>query len=149
VATGIARAAVDALKELAGSKIPRGHTGLLRDQAQIQEWVGRAEALIRSGQAFRTAAVGDLWETVNTGRAPDLDLVARSRLAAAYAADGAMQATDLAFRAGGTTSVVRAQTIARCWRDIHVVGQHLNLLPDHYILAGRVFLGLDPGPKLA
>src|SRR5258707_10822933 len=37
VATGIARAAIDALTDLAGAKVPRGRQGLLRDQHHIQE----------------------------------------------------------------------------------------------------------------
>src|SRR5947208_3220030 len=46
VATGIARAAIDALTELAGAKVPRGRTGLLRDQLHIQDAVARAEGIL-------------------------------------------------------------------------------------------------------
>jgi hypothetical protein len=60
-----------------------------------------------------------------------------------------MQAADLMFRTGSTTSIEASHPIARCWRDIHAVGQHVNLMPEFYTLGGRVFLGLDPGPRLA
>ncbi len=45
VLTGIARAGIDALIELAGGKVPRGRasSALLCDSAQVQEAVGRAE----------------------------------------------------------------------------------------------------------
>ena len=49
VATGIARAGIDALGELAGSKTPRGRTGLLRDQPNVQHWIARAEAILEVG----------------------------------------------------------------------------------------------------
>jgi hypothetical protein len=53
------------------------------------------------------------------------------------------------YRAGGTTSIERDRRLARCWRDLHVIGQHANVMPEFYPLSGRVFLGLDPGPKLS
>ena len=43
-ALGNARAAVDALIELAGGKRPRGDTRLLRDTPMVQSQVGQAEA---------------------------------------------------------------------------------------------------------
>ena len=52
------------------------------------------------------------------------------------------------YRAGGTTSNVRTQQLARCWRDIHVVGQAASVVPEWYPLAGRAYLGLEPGPRL-
>jgi alkylation response protein AidB-like acyl-CoA dehydrogenase len=149
VATGIARAAIDALTELAGSKVPRHQPGLLRKQAQVQEWVGRAEALLGSAQAYRDAVTREIWDTVTAGRPVSTEQLARCRLAACTAADNAMQATDLMFRAGGTTSIASSHRIARCWRDVHVVGQNLALLPEYYLLGGRYFLGLDPGEKLS
>ncbi len=149
VATGIARAGLDALAELAGSKVPYTTTGLLREQAQVQDWVGRAEALLGAARAFRAAAVSEVWAAVAAGRPVTLEQEARCRLAACHAADSALAAMDLMYRAGGTTGIQQDHRLARCWRDLHVVGQTFQLLPDYYVLGGRVFLGLDPGPKLS
>jgi alkylation response protein AidB-like acyl-CoA dehydrogenase len=149
VATGVARAGIDALKELAGAKSPRMTAGLLREQAQVQEWVGRAEALLGAAQAYRAAVSRGVWETVAAGGTATLDQQVRCRLAACHAVDSAMQAMDLMYRAGGTTSIERDHPVARCWRDVHVVGQTFQVLPEYYMLSGRALLGLDPGPKLA
>ena len=67
IATGIARAAIDALAELAGSKTPRGQRagGKLREQPQVQEWVARAEAHLEGGRAYRAMMVNDVWRTVD------------------------------------------------------------------------------------
>lgn len=148
VATGIARAGIDTLTELAGSKVPRGRTGLLRENAQVQESVARAEAVLGAAQLFRAAATRDIWETVASGRETTLRQRALCRLAASFAVDSARQAMDLMYRAGGTTSSKRTHQLARCWRDLHVVGQAGSIAPDWYPLVGRAFLGLDPGPRL-
>jgi indole-3-acetate monooxygenase len=149
IATGIARAGINALTELAGAKIPRGRLGgLLRDKEQIQDWVARAEALLGAAQVFRASAVRDVWDTVDAGKETTLQQRARVRIAAAYAADSARDAMDLMYRAGGTTSSQRTSQLARCWRDLQVVGQAAAIMPDWYALGGRAFLGLDPGPRL-
>jgi alkylation response protein AidB-like acyl-CoA dehydrogenase len=149
VATGIARAAIDALAEFAGSKTPYTQAGLLRDQVQVQEWVGRAEVLLGSARAYREAVVSEMWGTVADGHPVTLEQMARCRMAGSHAADCAMQATDLMYRAGGTTSIQWGQRLERCWRDVHVVGQNFNLLPEYYVLGGKALLGLPPGPKLS
>ena len=149
VATGIARAAIDALTELAGAKVPRGRTGLLRDQLHIQDAVARAEGILGAAQAYRRSVLSDIWATCAAGEQSTLEQRARCRLAASFAVDRARQAMDLMYRAGGTTSIERGQRLARCWRDVHVVGQTFQVLPEYYMVGGRVFLGLDPGPRLA
>jgi indole-3-acetate monooxygenase len=148
IATGIARAGLDALADLAGAKAPRQSPGLLRDQSQVQEWMGRAEALLGAAQAYRAAVSREIWDTVAAGRTATMEQQARCRLAACDAVDSAMQAIDLMYRAGGTTAIERNHRLGRCWRDVHVVGQTFQVLPEYYMVAGRVFLGLDPGPKL-
>jgi alkylation response protein AidB-like acyl-CoA dehydrogenase len=130
VATGIARAGVDVLTDLAGAKVPRGRSGLLREREQVQEAVARAEALLGAAQAFRASAIGDLWDTVAAGQESTLQQRARCRLAATFAVDSARQAMDLMYRAGGTTSNQRTHHLARCWRDIHVVGQAASIMPE-------------------
>jgi len=148
VATGIARTAIDALVGLASSKVPMRVASLLRDQSWVQDAAGRAEALLGAGRAYRAAVTDDVWNTVVAGGKVSNEQLARCRLGAIVAVDNAMQAADLMYRAGGTTSIERDHLLARCWRDIHAVGQNTTVLPEHYQNAGRVFLGLDPGARI-
>ncbi len=149
IATGIARAGIDALVELAGGKVPRGRVGvLLRDQPHIQDMVARAEAHLGGGRAYRDAVVREVWATAASGQAPGLDMCGRCRLAGSFAADSARAAMDLMFRAGGTTSTQRTQRLAHCWRDLQVVGQAAAVNPDWYPVVGRQILGLEPGSRL-
>jgi alkylation response protein AidB-like acyl-CoA dehydrogenase len=104
--------------------------------------------VLAAAQAYRTAVTREIWQTVEAGQQPTLEQQARCRLAATHAVDSALQAIDLMYRAGGTTSNQRTHQLARCWRDIHVVGQSAGVMPEWYALAGRALLGLDSGPRL-
>jgi alkylation response protein AidB-like acyl-CoA dehydrogenase len=148
VITGIARAGIDALIELAGEKTPRGRTGRLCENPQVQDAVGRADAILNAGRVYRSATIADLWNTVAAGEKTTVEQRARCRLAAAYAADSARGAMDLMYRHGGSTSFERESRLAECWRDLHVVGQTVTLAPEWYPIGGRVYLGMDPGPRL-
>jgi len=148
VITGIARAGIEALIELAGGKTPRGRTGLLCDNPQVQDAVGRADAILNAGRAYRTAMITELWNTMAAGRQTTLEQRARCRLASTYAAESARQAMDLVYRHGGSTSFKRESRLAECWRDLHTVGQTVTLAPEWYPIGGRVYLGIDPGPRL-
>ena len=148
VITGIARAGIDALIQLAGEKTPRGRTGLLCEHPQVQDAVGRADAMLNAGRAYRSAMIAELWHTVAAGKETTLEQRARCRLAAVYAADNARAAMDLMYRHGGSTSFQRDSRLAECWRDLHVVGQTVTIAPEWYPLGGRVYLGMDPGPRL-
>ncbi|HJU18503.1 MAG TPA: acyl-CoA dehydrogenase family protein [Stellaceae bacterium] len=148
VITGIARAGIDALIRLAGEKTPRGRTGILGENPQVQDAVGRADALLNAGRAYRSAMIAELWNTVAAGRETTLEQRARCRLAAVYAADNARAAMDLMYRHGGSTSFQRDSRLAECWRDLHVVGQTVTIAPEWYPIGGRVYLGMDPGPRL-
>ncbi len=148
VITGIARAGIEALIALAVEKTPRGRSGMLCDNPQVQDAVGRADAILNAGRVHRGATIAELWNTIAAGRETTLEQRARCRLAASYAADSARQAMDLVYRCGGSTSFKRDSRLAECWRDLHVVGQTVTVAPEWYPIGGRVLLGMDPGSRL-
>ncbi len=148
VITGIARAGINALIELAGEKTPRGRTARLCESPQVQDAVGRADTMLHAGRAYRSATITEVWNTVAAGEETTLDQRARCRLAAVYASESARQAMDLMYQHGGSTSYRCESRLAECWRDLHVVGQAVTLAPEWYPMGGRVFLKMDPGPRL-
>ena len=149
VITGLARAGIDALIELAGGKQPRGRpVGLLCDNPQVQDAVGRADAILNAGRAYRSTMIAELWSTIAAGRETTLEQRARCRLSSTYAGDSAREAMDLVYRHGGSTSFQRESRLAECWRDLHTVGQTVTIAPEWYPIGGRVYLGIDPGSRL-
>jgi indole-3-acetate monooxygenase len=148
VITGIARAGIDALIALAVEKTPRGRSFMLCDNPQVQDAVGRADAVLNAGRVYRSAMIAEIWNTIASGQESTLEQRARCRLASTNAADAAREAMDTMYRWGGSTSFKRESRLAECWRDLHVVGQTVTVGPEWYPIAGRALLGMETGPRL-
>ena len=144
VPLGVARAAIDALTELAESKRPMDSRQLLKDKPAVQIAVGRAEAILRAARAFVFEAVEAMWDAAETS-APSLQQRALVRLGITHVAWSAKQVTDMMFEAGGGTSLYEDGRLARCSRDAQAVAQHIALTSSNYEFAGRVLLGMDSG----
>jgi alkylation response protein AidB-like acyl-CoA dehydrogenase len=143
---GIARSAIEALVTLAAGKTPMGSPKVLRERALVQADLARAEALVRAGRAFLFNEVDAMWREVLAGRTITVRRRALVRLAASEAGRYAIQAVNLVYAAGGSTSIREDNRIERCWRDAHAAVQHFSV-SEHANLepVGRVLLGLEPG----
>lgn len=142
-ALGIARRAVDELVALAGDKVPAHSRKRLAESPLAQVDVARAEAALASARAFLADEVGRAWDDVVGGAPLDGARRARIRLACSHAVAGAVTATDLAYHAGGGSSVFAASPLQRCFRDVHTASQHVMVGPRTYETVGRLALGLD------
>jgi indole-3-acetate monooxygenase len=142
VALGTARSCLATFMELATTKTPRAMEALLRDQGMVQNEVGHAEALLRSGRAFLTEAVGQLWSALTTTGAITLEHRATLRLATTHGIRLAVQTVDKIYNLSGATAVYESNPIQRYFQDVHVMSQHLQARLSHYELVGRHWLGL-------
>jgi len=144
VALGIARAAIEALTDLASAKTPTGSQSVLRDKPLAQADVARAEALVRSGRAYLFDELGTVWQQMLDGQPVASRSRTLVRLAAYQATQHAIQAVDLMFALGGGSALFEGNRLERCFRDVHAAGQHgavatmSNLEP-----IGRVLLGVE------
>jgi alkylation response protein AidB-like acyl-CoA dehydrogenase len=148
VALGLARAAIDALVDLAGGKTPQGSSRSLAERPAAQADVSRAEALLRSSRAFYYEAIAAAWERARAeGRIEDAhrrDI----RLATTHATRSCADAVDLMYHLAGGTSVFRSSPLQRVFRDVHVATQHMMVSPSTLELTGRLLLGLETDTAL-
>ncbi len=142
VAIGIARGAADAFLELATAKQPLGSKRTIAHRELVQLGVAKTEATIRGARALLQDAVGEAL------REPSLRSRAQLRAAAAYATAQAAAAVDLAYEAGGATSIYTKNPLQRHFRDVHVATQHVMVGPVASTMAGRVLLGLESDASL-
>jgi alkylation response protein AidB-like acyl-CoA dehydrogenase len=143
IALGVARSCLLAFYELAGAKTPRAMQATLRDQPLIQAAVGRAEANLRSGRAFLSEAVGEIWSEATSTGATTQEPRAVLRLATTHAIRLAVDVVDTVYNASGVTTIYEGNLIQRLFQDIHVISQHLQARLSHYELVGQHWLGLQ------
>ncbi|HVH18542.1 MAG TPA: acyl-CoA dehydrogenase family protein [Myxococcota bacterium] len=144
VATGIARAALDAFVELASQRVPRGMSAPLRERRFALESVAEAETLLGSARAFVFETVEELWQETLAGRTPTLRQRALVQIACVKAVMASARAVEIVHAAAGTHANALTSPLERRMRDVHVVGQHIVVSPALIEPASRVLLGLPP-----
>lgn len=144
IALGIARGAMEALVELAGSKRPERSAHLLTDDPAAQARLAQAEGLMRSARLFLFEAVRELWEAVLAGEETSATLRAAVRLATNHAVTSAVQAVDLLYLTGGATSLYTGNPLERAFRDVHAITQHVAVHARVLENVGRVLVGREP-----
>jgi indole-3-acetate monooxygenase len=148
VALGVARHAIDAFVELASTKTPTGGRGLLRERVTAQAQLGEAEGFLQAARSlfYETAAEAEARRSARS--APTDEERVRMRLGSVMAAQHSARAVDLIYEAAGLTGAANDSAISRCWRDVHVVRQHITLATTRFEVIGRVRLGLPAGSPL-
>jgi alkylation response protein AidB-like acyl-CoA dehydrogenase len=144
-ALGIARGAIDSLAEIAATEASTMSANLLRDRSMVQTRIAEAEAIVNAARAYVFDAVGQLWSTLCSGKAPSDQEVAQGRLALVHAMHESVRAVDKVFHAAGTNAIYTRLPLERAFRDVHVAVQHAAGLPGYFESAGKVLLGLRPG----
>jgi indole-3-acetate monooxygenase len=148
VPLGIARAALDGVRELSASKIARISPAVLREKPVVQGAVGRAEAALPAARAFLFEACNEAWSTVASGAELTLEQRAVLRLSCAQVADAAKSVVQIAYDIGGGTSVYESCPLQRCCRDTYAAVQHVQVQGGNFETVGRVLLGLDTGTSI-
>jgi len=141
-ALGVARSCLATFAELAVDKTPHNMLATLRDQSLVQAAVGQTEAQIRSGRAFLTEAVHEVWTEATSSSPVTLDRRAALRLATTHAIRSAIQAVDTVYNAAGATAIYEGNPIQRHFQDIHVISQHQQARLSYYEMIGKHLLGL-------
>jgi alkylation response protein AidB-like acyl-CoA dehydrogenase len=114
----------------------------LRDQPLVQDAVGHSEAHLRSGRAFLTETVRELWTEATSTGTLSLDQRVNLRLATTHGIRLAVGIIDTLYTAAGVTAIYQGNLIQRYFQDIHVISQHLQARLSHYELVGKHALGL-------
>lgn len=148
VVLGIARHAIDALKQIAQAKVPAASRSVLRERPVAQTQIAQAEGLLQAARAYFYDSNDEIWRRGEAGDTFTIQDRADARLAVVTAVKLALQATDIVAEVGGMNSTMTSSAIERCWRDIHTASQHVQLCSARFETVGRIMLGLDPGSPL-
>lgn len=141
-ATGVARTALDQLKQVAGSKRRLGRKGLI-DDPYFQNQYARAEASLGSARAYALAALTELGEAAEADSITQ-EVRARARLATTHACHSARDVISFAFQQSGSTGLRNGSILQRCYRDISAGEQHVFTDHNTYRDASLALLGIAP-----
>ena len=141
VGVGIAQGAIDDFVTLATAKTPAYTAALTADRATVQERVARAQALVQAGRHSIRGTVADGWAAVQDGSRITGERCIPMGLAASFALDGAAQAVDLLYQAGGTTAFRDESPLQRRFRDIQTLRQNAIASWSRYESLGKMILG--------
>jgi alkylation response protein AidB-like acyl-CoA dehydrogenase len=143
VALGTAGAMLDAFRELATAKTPRG-LNRLADSPAIQSGVALAEARLGAARAYALETLADVYEHAGSDGAIDFAERARVRLATSNAIRGAIEVADWTYKRAGVDAIFPGGAFQRRFRDIHTLSQQMQSRDAHFEAVGQVMLGRPP-----
>ncbi len=144
VAIGIAERAIEEFIELAAGKVPTGSTRSLANRALAQRDLAMASANVRAARALTSSAIERAWLAAERTGKLSTEHKADLRLAASNNAWRAAEAVDWLYHNAGGSAIYARSALQRCFRDVHVVTQHLMVAQPIFEVIGKVQLGIDP-----
>jgi len=143
VAVGIAQGALEGITDLATGKVPLFSDGTLASNPVFQNQLGDADARLRAARTLLYADAATLWETAIAGAPFSPDHRARIRASATWVTATAASVVDMAYTAGGGSSIYSSNPLQRRLRDIRALTQHFGVKLDTFTKAGAVLAGHD------
>jgi len=144
VALGVARGAIDELRDLAQRKTPFGSAKALRERPVAQATLAKAEGMLRSARLLFYDSVGVAWQRTQVEGQSTLEQKADLLLAGAHAVSSAAKVADLMHRLAGTTAIYTRSRLERHFRDAQTLRHHGFVSEARYEAVGQVYLGVPP-----
>jgi indole-3-acetate monooxygenase len=144
VALGTARAAIDALMEIATTKTPTFSGHGLADRPLVQMQLAQAEAQLSAARSWLFEIVRTVWAMVCESDPVSRGEQALLRLAATHAVGAAADTVNTMHSLAGGTAIRMGEPLERIFRDMHTARQHFSVQPSMYEPIGRALLGLPP-----
>ena len=144
ICLGVAQAALDAVIELAHSKVTVDPVPDLRDRSVNQITVARAGVKLPALRGELRAALDRLWELAREDHAPTADDIAHVWGTAVTTARECRDLVTELCDVGGSSSLYTDCVLERCHRDIQGALQHIVVQRMWLEEAGRVKLGMEP-----
>lgn len=143
---GVGRAAIEALRRLAGGY--QGVTGApgIGDRPATQASLAQSEAQLQAARAWFYDAIDNAWDSLLKGDPVPPAQASALRLSAAHAARTGAEVARNIQMLSGMAGIYNSSPIARHVRDANVVTQHAFLGDIIYLNAGAMLFGHDPLP---
>ncbi|TBU90284.1 indole-3-acetate monooxygenase [Phytopseudomonas dryadis] len=146
VGLGVARAALDELRDMAAGRVSVTGAPALAERPLAQVEIAKAEAALRAARAFFFDSIDDAWQSVLAGNPVSSEQTNLLRLSSTHATRVAADVARTAQMLSGMTGIYNSSPLARCVNDAQVVTQHAFMGDVTYQNAGAIFFGKQPLP---
>ena len=141
-ALGIARSAIDDVRELAISKVRMGDDSSVAHKLPFQKDLSLHEGQWRAARAGVLNIYKEMEQRVAAGEELTPQMRADMRIAANFATDASREIVQWAHLAAGTTAIREGSRLERAFRDMYTGTQHAFISEKIYTEAGKLMLGL-------
>ena len=148
-ALGVARSAIDDVRELAISKTRMGETSSIAHRLTFQRNLAHHEAIWRAAHRLVVDTFTGFEVEVAAGAPVTPQMRCDMRIAATYATEASREIVQWAHLAAGTTAIREGNRLERAFRDMYTGTQHAFISENIYTEAGKLMLGLvEDSPAL-
>jgi alkylation response protein AidB-like acyl-CoA dehydrogenase len=137
VALGVAEGAVKDVIDLAQGKVPRFSSTTVRDDPDVQRFIGKALARWRAAEAYLHNTVKGVIDEVRDTETISHDQRARLRMVGTHVIQECSVVVDLVYKVAGSTGIYQDHTLQRRFQDMHVITQHVQGREAYFGLLGR------------
>ena len=142
-AVGIAQGALEDILALSAGKVPLLAHSALATNPLFQNQLGEADAQLRAARGLLYADAAAAWGTAAAGAELTPEHRVRMRATTTWAATTAASVVDMAYHAGGGSSIYAGSPLQRRFRDVHAITQHFLVKLDTFTTAGAVLAGAE------
>lgn len=142
-AVGIAQGALEDILALSAGKVPLLAHSSLATNPLFQNQLGAADAKLRAARGLLYADAAAAWGTAVAGAELTPEHRVRMRATTTWAATTAASVVDMAYHAGGGSSIYASSPLQRRFRDVHAITQHFLVKLDTFTTAGAVLAGAE------
>jgi len=140
VGLGVALGALDAFKDLAGTKPGSRGQPPIGEQQTVHALIGRSEVRLTAARLSLHEASADTDDELRTTGDISEERFLLNRLTGAHVAAEATDVVSQLYTAAGSTAVYQSNRLDRALRDVHTVNQHVSTSPANFAHAGRHLL---------
>lgn len=144
VALGIAREAINALRELATGKVAFGFTKPMNERTTVQSQVARAEAMLRSARLLFLDTIAGAWSRTLSGEGSTLEQKADLLNAGVHVVSTCATVVSMMHAIAGTTGIYTRHPLERHFRDANTLRHHGFVSENRFEAVGQVYLGVPP-----
>ena len=137
VALGVAKGAMQDVIDLAQGKIPRWTSVKVKDDPDVQRFVGKATARWRAADSYLHRTLERVFAELRETGEVTHDMRGEMRMAGTHVIQECAEVVELAYKISGSTGIYQDQRLQRRFQDMHVITQHVQGREAYFAALGR------------